>query len=83
MAVHIRLARGGAKKTPFYRVVVTDSRSPRGGRFLESVGIFNPLKEGPAQLDLARIAYWQSVGAQASDTVARLVAANKKAAAAG
>jgi small subunit ribosomal protein S16 len=74
--VIIRLARGGAKKTPFYSVVVADSRNRRDGRFIERVGFYNPLaKEGVEGLRLnsERISYWQSKGAQLSDCVARLV----------
>jgi small subunit ribosomal protein S16 len=74
--VIIRLARGGAKKTPFYSVVVADSRNRRDGRFIERVGFYNPLaklgQEG-LRLDTARIKHWQSNGAQLSDCVARLV----------
>lgn len=73
MSVHIRLARGGQKKAPVYRVVVTDSRSPRGGRFLETVGVFDPRREGELTLKHDRLAYWQSVGAQPSATVAKLM----------
>lgn len=74
--VIIRLARGGAKKTPFYSVVVADSRNRRDGRFIERVGFYNPLaKEGVEGLRLnsERIDYWRSNGAQLSDCVARLV----------
>ncbi len=74
--VVIRLARGGAKNRPFYNVVVTDSRNRRDGRFIERVGFYNPVApEGSEGLRLAmdRIEYWKGVGAQVSDTVARLV----------
>ena len=74
--VIIRLARGGAKKTPFYSVVVADSRNRRDGRFIERVGFYNPLaKEGVEGLRLNsdRIEYWRGKGAQLSDCVARLV----------
>jgi small subunit ribosomal protein S16 len=76
MAVHIRLARQGTKKRPFYRVVVTDQRSPRGGRFLETIGTFDPSKEAtenPFQVNEERLAYWRGTGAQPSETVARLI----------
>jgi small subunit ribosomal protein S16 len=76
MAVHIRLARAGTKKRPFYRVVVTDQRSPRGGRFLENIGTFDPAKETkdvPLQLDAERLAYWRSNGAVPSETLERLL----------
>ncbi len=74
MAVKIRLARHGAKKRPFYRIVVTDSESPRDGRFLEAVGTYNPLKE-PAEVILKsdRIDYWLGQGAMPSDTVKSLL----------
>jgi small subunit ribosomal protein S16 len=70
MSVKIRLARYGAKKRPYYRIVVADSESPRDGRFLESVGTYNPLQE-PAEVSLKtdRIKYWVGQGALPSDTV--------------
>ncbi len=74
--VIIRLARGGAKKNPFYSVVVADSRNRRDGRFIERVGFYSPLgKQGQEnlRLDTARIQHWQQNGAQLSDCVARLV----------
>jgi small subunit ribosomal protein S16 len=74
--VIIRLARGGAKKTPFYNVVVADSRNRRDGRFIERVGFYNPSAKAGAEglrIDLARVTHWQNNGAQLSDTVARLV----------
>ena len=74
--VIIRLARGGAKKTPFYNIVVADSRNRRDGRFIERVGFYNPSAKANAEslrVDEARITHWQSNGAQLSDTVARLV----------
>jgi small subunit ribosomal protein S16 len=74
MAVHIRLARAGAKKRPFYRLVVTDQRSPRGGRFLENIGTFDPSKDpGSLTVNHERLAYWTGCGAQPSDTVAKLL----------
>src|ERR671928_511260 len=77
MALAIRLTRGGAKKRPYYRIVVADSRSPRDGRFIEKVGTYNPLlaKDSPdrVKLDADRIAHWLSVGAQPSDRVARFL----------
>ena len=78
MAVHIRLARAGAKKKPFYRIVVTDHRSPRGGRFLENIGTFDPLREGSFTINAERLAYWTGTGAQPSDTVANLIKATAK-----
>ncbi len=74
--VVIRLARGGAKKRPFFNIVVADSRNRRDGRFIERVGFYDPLaKEGTEGLRLnsERIAYWQGNGAQLSDCVAKLV----------
>jgi small subunit ribosomal protein S16 len=80
--VVIRLARGGAKKRPFYNVVVADSRSRRDGRFIERVGYYNPVaaeREEGLRIAQDRVAYWTSHGAKLSDTVAMLV---KRAAAA-
>lgn len=82
--VIIRLARGGSKKRPFYSINVCDSRCRRDGRFIERIGFFNPMASGQAvRLSLCadRLAYWQSKGAQLSDTVARLVKESQKAAA--
>ena len=73
--VVIRLARGGAKKRPFYNVVVTDSRNRRDGRFIERVGFYNPVAgkdEEGLRIAQDRIAYWQQRGAKLSDTVAML-----------
>ncbi|MBU0602306.1 MAG: 30S ribosomal protein S16 [Gammaproteobacteria bacterium] len=73
--VVIRLARGGAKKRPFFNIVATDSRNRRDGRFIERVGYYNPVApEGTGlTVNAERLAYWKSVGAQVSPTVARLV----------
>ncbi len=74
--VVVRLARGGAKKRPFYNMVVADSRSRRDGRFIERVGFYNPRATGGEEslrVKLDRLTYWQSQGAQLSDTVSRLV----------
>jgi small subunit ribosomal protein S16 len=74
MAVHIRLARWGAKKRPFYRIVVTDHRAPRGGRFLENIGTYDPAKDpGLFVFDRARFEYWTGHGATPSETVDRLI----------
>jgi small subunit ribosomal protein S16 len=77
MAVSIRLSRGGAKKRPYYRIVVADSRNARDGRFIEKVGTYNPLlaKDSPdrVKLDSDRISHWLSVGAQPSDRVLRFL----------
>ena len=74
--VVIRLARGGAKKRPFYNMVVTDSRNRRDGRFVERIGFYNPVASGNAErlrVETDRLTYWQQNGAQLSPTVARLV----------
>ncbi len=83
MAVKIRLARMGSKKRPYYRIVAADARSPRDGRFLERLGTYDPHAppEKAVHLDDARITYWQSVGASATTTVARLLRSARKAAA--
>jgi len=75
MAVKIRLRRMGAKKAPFYRVVVADSRSPRDGRFIEEVGTYNPMTN-PAEvtLDMDKVNTWIKNGAQPTDTVKKLIA---------
>lgn len=82
--VVIRLARGGAKKRPFFNIVATDSRNRRDGRFIERIGFYNPVASGAEEsvrISLDRLTHWQGVGAQLSPTVARLVAqAGKKAA---
>lgn len=80
--VVIRLARGGSKKRPFYNIVVADSRERRDGRFIERVGFYNPVASGKAEslrVALDRVTHWQEKGAQASDTVARLVVQARKA----
>lgn len=78
MAVRIRLSRAGAKKRPYYRIVVADVRSPRDGRFIERIGSFNPLlrKDDPKRLtlDLERAKHWLSNGAVATDRVATFLA---------
>jgi small subunit ribosomal protein S16 len=82
--VVIRLSRGGAKKRPFYNIVVADSRERRDGRFIERVGFYNPVAAGGAEsLRVAsdRVSYWAGVGAKVSPTVARLVAQAAKASA--
>src|SRR3546814_13505906 len=77
MSVSIRLARGGAKKRPYYRIVVANSRSARDGRFIEKLGTYNPLlaKDDPARvtLDVDRAQHWLGVGAQPTDRVARFL----------
>jgi len=74
--VTIRLTRGGAKKRPFYHVVVTDSRNRRDGRYIERLGFFNPVatgKEEGLKLDLERVQYWLGQGAQPSERVSKLI----------
>ena len=74
--VTIRLARAGAKKRPFYHVVVCDSRRSRDGRFIERLGFFNPIAAGGEErlrIDTDRVSYWQGHGAQPSDAVTKLL----------
>ncbi|MDB6061126.1 MAG: rpsP [Verrucomicrobiaceae bacterium] len=81
--VTIRLARGGAKKRPFYHLTVTDSRSPRSGRYLERVGFFNPIARGGEErlrVDFDRLNHWVGTGAQLSDRVASLIKEAQKSA---
>ena len=81
--VKIRLTRGGAKKRPFYHVIVTDSRSARDGRNIERVGFYNPVAQGAekrVELNLERIKHWVDNGAQLSDKVADLYKGAEKAA---
>jgi small subunit ribosomal protein S16 len=77
MAISLRLSRGGAKKRPYYRIVAADSRAPRDGKYLEQIGIYNPLlakdDENRVKLIEDRIRYWLSVGAQPSDRVLRFL----------
>jgi len=77
--VEIRLSRHGTKKTPFYRVVVTEKRRPRDGRFIENIGTFDPA--GALNIDTGRLEYWQSKGAKPSHTVDRLLKKRAKEAA--
>jgi small subunit ribosomal protein S16 len=82
--VSIRLSRAGAKKRPFYHLVVTDSRNRRDGRYIERLGFFNPVgkeSEENMRIDLARVDYWLGQGAQPSDRVRSLLKAHRKAAA--
>lgn len=78
--VKIRFARHGRKKSPFYRVVVADTRSPRDGKFIEKLGYYNPLRKdfSECSLDIERMDYWISKGAQPSDRAAALLSALKK-----
>ena len=74
MAVKIRLARHGAKKRPYYRIIVADARSRRDGRFIEEVGRYNPCVDPSyIKFDKERLQYWLGCGAQPTDTVARLI----------
>ena len=79
MAIKIRLARGGSKKRPFYRIVAADSRMPRDGRFVEKLGTYNPLlpkdSEDRVKMNLERIQYWMSEGAQVTDRISRMLEA--------
>ncbi len=79
MALKIRLARGGSKKRPFYRIVATDSRMPRDGRFIEKLGTYNPLlakdSEERVKMDMERVKYWLDQGAQPTDRIARMLEA--------
>ncbi|MCR4925061.1 MAG: 30S ribosomal protein S16 [Clostridiales bacterium] len=77
MAVKIRLRRMGAKRAPFYRVVVADSRYPRDGRFIEEIGYYNPMQEPPVvKIDAEKASKWMSNGAQPTDTVKALFKKN-------
>lgn len=79
--VKIRLARGGAKRLPFYHIVVTDSRNKRDGRNIERLGYFNPMARGQEirlNLDLDRVQHWVGVGAQMSERVGHLVSEARK-----
>ena len=77
MAVKIRLRRMGAKKAPFYRIVVADSRYPRDGRFIEEIGTYNPLENPPAvKIDADKATMWIKNGAQPTDTVKALLKKN-------
>ncbi len=79
MAMKIRLARGGSKKRPFYRIVAADSRMPRDGRFIERLGTYNPLlpkdSEERVKMNVERIQYWIDQGAQPTDRIARMLEA--------
>jgi len=79
--VTIRLSRGGAKKQPFYHIVATDSRSRRDGRYIERLGYYNPVARGDSTsvlIDLDRVDYWTSVGAQISERVSKVVKGYRK-----
>ncbi len=83
--VSIRLSRSGAKKRPFYHLVVTDSRNRRDGRYIERLGFFNPVAKGQEEtlrVDIERADYWIGQGAQPSERVAKLLKASRKEAAA-
>ena len=80
MAMKIRLARGGNKKRPFYRIVAADSRMPRDGRYIEKLGTYNPLlpkdSEDRVKMNIERVKYWLGQGAQATDRVSRMLEAS-------
>lgn len=83
MSVKIRLSRQGAKKVPFYRIVATNSRSPRDGRFIEQLGVYDPTREPPEfRYDEARMKHWLGEGAKPSDTIRELLKKAERAAAA-
>ena len=79
MAMKLRLARGGSKKRPFYRIVAADSRMPRDGRYIEKLGTYNPLlpkdSEERVKMDLDRVQHWLAQGAQPTDRVSRMLEA--------
>ena len=79
MAMKIRLARGGSKKRPYYRIVAADSRMPRDGRFIEKLGTYNPLlpkdSEERVKMDMERVQHWLDQGAQPTDRIARMLEA--------
>ncbi|MEO9573169.1 MAG: 30S ribosomal protein S16 [Tateyamaria sp.] len=79
MAMKIRLARGGSKKRPFYRIVAADSRMPRDGRYIEKLGTYNPLlakdNEERVKMNIERVQYWLGEGAQPTDRIARMLEA--------
>ena len=80
MAMKIRLARGGSKKRPFYRIVAADSRMPRDGRYIEKLGTYNPLlpkdSEERVKMNMERVQYWLDQGAQPTDRIARMLEAS-------
>ena len=79
MSVKIRLARQGAKKSPFYRIVATDSRSPRDGRHIEQIGVYDPTRDPPEfRYDEARMEHWLKHGATPSDTIRELLKRARK-----
>jgi small subunit ribosomal protein S16 len=83
MAVTLRLTRGGGKKSPHYRVVASDHRSPRDGRLIEQIGIYDPRSNPPAvKFDMARVDHWLAAGAVPSETVGQLIEKARRAAAA-
>jgi len=74
MAVTMRMTRTGSRNNPHFRIVVADSRSPRDGKFLESIGVYHPAsKPAVVKIDMDRVAYWRSKGATMSETVSQLV----------
>lgn len=73
MAVHIRLARHGSKKAPFYRIVVADQRCKRDGRFIETLGTYDPRAQSGLKMNVLRLEYWRKAGAHTTHTLARLL----------
>jgi small subunit ribosomal protein S16 len=79
MSVTIRLTRAGSKKVPFYRIVAADHRAPRDGRFIEQLGVYDPIREPiEFRIDAQRLAHWLSVGALPSETVGQLLRRQKR-----
>jgi small subunit ribosomal protein S16 len=79
MSVTIRLTRAGSKKVPFYRIVAADHRAPRDGRFIEQLGVYDPIREPiEFRIDEQRLAHWLSVGALPSETVGQLLRRQKR-----
>lgn len=77
MAVKLRLKRGGSKQRPFYRIVASDARSPRDGRFIDTIGTYNPIPENyEVKIDEKKALYWLANGAQPTDTVRNLLSKN-------
>lgn len=71
--VKIRLARRGKTKKPFYAIIVADARSPRDGKFIEKIGIYDPIHKDNTNINLNRFEYWKSVGAQATERIVKIV----------
>jgi len=74
----IRLARYGRKKKPFYRVIVANSRSPRNGKFIETIGFYDPIRKDNRFLDHKKIIYWKNKGAQVNDSISKIIRLSNK-----